>query len=245
MNTSASAAVRMRIFYRQRGAGPVPTINTDCLVVSIRQSQRIAESRTHHPNHQRWIDRPDDHAGLWCHRILARRQCSGHRRRSVIRLSGAIILRADRHRSAKPWIDVSDVRAGHAFGEIKDDCFYLIWAVAAGINAKIFMAWYGKPELIWMAIVARMATYHAAEDVKIVVLCLLLLCVIADQLAKRLYFHLSAKQSCDGSFRFQTHLEQSQKHHVFPFPTFWLIPVLCKWDWCACLALDYGQSATR
>jgi len=51
----------------------------------------------------------------------------------------------------------------------------LIWCIAAGTTASIFMAWYGKPELIWMA----MATYFwllivLQRNVRTTALCLAL-----------------------------------------------------------------------
>ena len=56
----------------------------------------------------------------------------------------------------------------------------LIWAVAAGATANIFMAWYGKPELIWMAIAAyAWLLVVLRKDVKIAVLCLLLFYALA------------------------------------------------------------------
>ena len=173
------------ISYQQRGddggAGQTPAaVNFDFLTVTIRQSRRFADGRTHHSDRQRRRDCRDDHAGLWCHGILAGRRSGGDRRRPVIRLSGAIILRADRHRSAEPWIDVSDVRPCHAVSTIKTAVATLIWAVAAGATANIFMAWYGKPELIWMAIAAyAWLLVVLRKDVKIAVLCLLLFYALA------------------------------------------------------------------
>ena len=56
----------------------------------------------------------------------------------------------------------------------------LIWGVAAGTTANIFMAWYGKPELIWMAIAAyAWLLVVLRKDVKITVLCLLLFYALA------------------------------------------------------------------
>ena len=56
----------------------------------------------------------------------------------------------------------------------------LIWAVAAGATANIFMAWYGKPELIWMAIAAYAWLLAVLrKDLKIAALCLLLFYALA------------------------------------------------------------------
>ena len=56
----------------------------------------------------------------------------------------------------------------------------LLWAVAAGATANIFMAWYGKPELIWMAIAAYAWLLAVLrKDLKIAALCLLLFYALA------------------------------------------------------------------
>ena len=56
----------------------------------------------------------------------------------------------------------------------------LIWAVAAGATAKIFMVWYGKPELIWMAIAAFLwLVVVLRKDLKIAALSLLLFYALA------------------------------------------------------------------
>lgn len=56
----------------------------------------------------------------------------------------------------------------------------LIWAVAAGGTANLFMAWYGKQELIWMAIAAYAWLLAVLRnDLKIALLCLLLFYALA------------------------------------------------------------------
>ena len=56
----------------------------------------------------------------------------------------------------------------------KTTLFSFIWAVAAGVTANIFMSWYGKAELIWMAIVAyTWLLIVLRKDLKITALCLL------------------------------------------------------------------------
>ncbi len=50
----------------------------------------------------------------------------------------------------------------------------IIWAISAGIIAKIFMAWYGKPELIWLAMAAYLWLLLAMrKEIKVAILCLL------------------------------------------------------------------------
>ena len=73
--------------------GKRPLLSTLFPSITLSRARRFAARAT--PSYcQRRIGRTDDHAGLRC-RILARRHRSGHRRRPVIRLSGAIILRSD------------------------------------------------------------------------------------------------------------------------------------------------------
>ena len=61
-------------------------------------------------------------------------------------LSSAYLVRSSFgriDRSAEPWIDVSDVRPGHAISAVKNSCGSG-WGVATGMTANIFMAWYGN-----------------------------------------------------------------------------------------------------
>ena len=56
----------------------------------------------------------------------------------------------------------------------------LIWAAAASVTACIFMTWYGKPELIWMAFFAYLWLLVALrKDLKVAALALMLIYVIA------------------------------------------------------------------
>jgi len=56
----------------------------------------------------------------------------------------------------------------------------LIWAVAASATAGIFMAWYGKPELIWMAMAAYFWLLTVLrKDIKVAAPCLLLFYTLA------------------------------------------------------------------
>ena len=56
----------------------------------------------------------------------------------------------------------------------------LIWAVAAGATANIFMAWYAKTEMIWMAIAAyAWLLVVLRKDLRIAAACLLLFYAMA------------------------------------------------------------------
>ena len=51
----------------------------------------------------------------------------------------------------------------------------ILWCIAAGATARIFMAWYGKPELIWMAMGAYLwLLIFLQRNVRIIALCMLL-----------------------------------------------------------------------
>ena len=56
----------------------------------------------------------------------------------------------------------------------------LFWCIAAGATANIFMAWYGKPELIWMAMAAYFWLLIVLQrNVRLTVLCLALFYALA------------------------------------------------------------------